>query len=80
MPDDRKHDPIRKAQVKPVARSAGERAGAKAAESGTDRTKRPDADDGPLESIGKAVSSPLLGSEEAERAKEAPAGARKPRR
>ena len=59
-------------QSQPASRSADA-----LGESGTnaDREKRPEAgsDDNALESIGKAVSSPLLGSEEDERAKERPA-------
>lgn len=40
-------------------------------------TPAADADDGPLESLGKSVSSPLLGSEADERAKARPAGERR---
>ena len=80
MRDDPKHD-TRDPQARRTVRSTGARAKAKAG-SDADRMERPDTDDGPLESIGKAVSSPLLGSEEAERAKDPPSGrsGRKPGR
>lgn len=71
----RKSDPSsRPAPPRGTADPPKRRSGS-AAGTATDRD-RTDVDDGPLESIGKAVSSPLLGSEEDEAAKERPAGRR----